>query len=130
MIEESAQATISKVAVPAYAPSEEIKDKEDKAKEDGAKKDKVEEDISVSQAVVKLLEALQITESYGVSGGAMATLWAALFESYRIQVIHCRHESGATFAAAESSLVSGKPVAAFCTAGPGLTNALTGYVCS
>ncbi len=84
------------------------------------------ESVSVSQAVVMLLEALQITESFGVSGGAMAMLWAALSSSDRIDVTHCRHESGATFAAAEASLVSGKPVAAFCTAGPGLTNALTG----
>ena len=121
MVEETAQATMPKVAVPAYAPPEEIK-----AKETKTEKVRVKKDVSVSQAIVTLLEALQITESYGVSGGAMATLWAALSDSYRIQVMHCRHESGATFAAAEASLVSGKPVAAFCTAGPGLTNALTG----
>lgn len=86
----------------------------------------VSKDTSIAQAIVKLLEQLKITESFGVSGGAMATLWAALSDSYRIEVIHCRHESGATFAATEASLAGNRPVAAFCTAGPGLTNALTG----
>lgn len=81
---------------------------------------------SVAQALVKQLEAMGIVSAFGVSGGAMATLWAALSASDRIQVLHCRHESGAAFAAAEAALASNLPVVAFCTAGPGLTNALTG----
>lgn len=82
--------------------------------------------LSVAEALVKALESMGIVNAFGVSGGAMATMWAALSGSDRIQVLHCRHESGAAFAAAEASLVSDTPVVAFCTAGPGLTNALTG----
>lgn len=81
---------------------------------------------SLAQSLVRLLEAMGVVHAFGVSGGAMATMWAALSDSDRIQVIHCRHESGAAFAAAEAALVSDTPVVAFCTAGPGLTNALTG----
>lgn len=82
--------------------------------------------LSVAQSVVKLMEELGIDSAFGVSGGAMATLWGAMSDSDRIEVIHCRHESGATFAASEASLATNKPVTAFSTAGPGLTNALTG----
>ena len=84
------------------------------------------EQPSVAQSLVRLLENMGVVNAFGVSGGAMASMWAALSGSDRIQVIHCRHETGAAFAAAEASLVSNRPVVAFCTAGPGLTNALTG----
>ncbi|EAW38198.1 scytonemin biosynthesis protein ScyA [Lyngbya sp. PCC 8106] len=86
----------------------------------------VKKETSVSQAVVKLLEDLGVVWAFGVSGGAMATQWDALSNSRQIQVIHCRHESGAAFAALEASLVSNRPVVVFSTAGPGITNTLTG----
>jgi thiamine pyrophosphate-dependent acetolactate synthase large subunit-like protein len=40
--------------------------------------------------------------------------------------LHCRHEAGAAFAAAEAHFVSNTPVVLFTTAGPGITNAITG----
>ncbi|MFB2972138.1 thiamine pyrophosphate-dependent enzyme [Aerosakkonema sp. BLCC-F183] len=80
---------------------------------------------SVAEAVVKMLEGLGVKYAFGVSGGAIAPMWAAL-ENSSIQVIHFRHESGATFAATEAYFASGDPVAVFTTAGPGITNALTG----
>ena len=83
-------------------------------------------ETSVSQAIVKLLEDLGVVWAFGVSGGAMATLWDALSNSPQIKVVHCRHESGAAFAALEASLVSDSPVVVFSTAGPGITNTLTG----
>ena len=55
----------------------------------------------------------------------MASLWGSLSNS-SIEVIHCRHEGGAAFAAAEASLVGDRPIVLFTTAGPGITNALTG----
>lgn len=82
--------------------------------------------LSVAQSITKMLEDCGVTWAFGVSGGAMATLWEALSNSRKIQVLHCRHEAGAAFAAAEASLVSDRPVAVFTTAGPGFTNALTG----
>ena len=81
--------------------------------------------ITVAEAVARMLESMEIEYAFGVSGGAMATLWGALSNS-SIEVIHCRHEGGAAFAAAEASLVSDRPVVVFTTAGPGITNALTG----
>jgi acetolactate synthase-1/2/3 large subunit len=42
--------------------------------------------------------------------------------------MHMRHEAGAAFAAVEHSLAARRPVLVFTTAGPGLTNALTGMV--
>jgi len=81
--------------------------------------------LSVSEAIAQMLAELGISYAFGVSGGAMATLWGALSNS-PIQVIHCRHEGGAAFAAVEAYFASNCPVVAFTTAGPGLTNSLTG----
>jgi acetolactate synthase-1/2/3 large subunit len=82
--------------------------------------------LSVAQALVKVLENLGIREAFGVSGGAMATIWGALSNSSLIGVLHCRHEGGAAFAATEAHFASDRPMAVFTTAGPGITNALTG----
>ncbi|WP_013322484.1 thiamine pyrophosphate-dependent enzyme [Gloeothece verrucosa] len=84
--------------------------------------------FTVAQAIVKILENLQIREAFGVSGGAMATVWGALSDSPVIDVIHCRHEGGAAFAATEAYFASNRPIVIFTTAGPGITNALTGLL--
>ncbi len=81
--------------------------------------------LRVAEAVVKILEDIGVTYAFGVSGGAMAPLWHALSNS-RLQVLHFRHEAGAAFAAAEAHFASNRPVVVFTTAGPGITNALTG----
>ena len=84
--------------------------------------------LTVAQALVKVLENLGIQEAFGVSGGAMATLWGALSNSSLIDVLHCRHEGGAAFAATEAYFASDRPMVVFTTAGPGITNALTGLL--
>lgn len=81
--------------------------------------------LTVAEATAKMLESMGIELAFGVSGGAMASLWGSLSNS-SIEVIHCRHEGGAAFAAAEASLVGDRPIVLFTTAGPGITNALTG----
>ena len=83
---------------------------------------------SVAQALVNVLEDLGVRDAFGVSGGAMATLWGALSNSSLIDVLHCRHEGGAAFAATEAHFASDHPVVVFTTAGPGITNALTGLL--
>ena len=83
---------------------------------------------SVAQALVKVLERMGIREAFGVSGGAMATVWGALSNSPTIDVLHCRHEGGAAFAATEAHFASDRPIVVFTTAGPGITNALTGLL--
>ncbi|MDF5715258.1 MAG: ScyA-related TPP-binding enzyme [Rhizonema sp. NSF051] len=81
--------------------------------------------VSVAEAVVKMLEDMGVQYAFGVSGGAIAPLWHALQHS-SIRVMHFRHEAGAAFAAAEAYFASDRPVVVFSTAGPGITNALTG----
>jgi acetolactate synthase-1/2/3 large subunit len=83
--------------------------------------------VSVASAVVKMLEDMGVKYAFGVSGGAIAPLWHAL-EHSSIEVIHFRHEAGAAFAAIEAYFTSGRPVVVFTTAGPGITNALTGLL--
>jgi thiamine pyrophosphate-dependent acetolactate synthase large subunit-like protein len=83
--------------------------------------------ITTASALVEVLSELGVTQAFGVSGGAMAALWHSLSSS-SIDVIHCRHETGAAFAAIEYHFASGEPVVVFTTSGPGLTNALTGML--
>jgi len=82
---------------------------------------------TVAEAVVQVLAELGARHAFGVSGGAMATLWHALSGS-ALAVRHFRHESGAAFAAIEAHFASDRPVVVFTTTGPGLTNALTGLL--
>jgi len=82
---------------------------------------------TVSDAIVDFLSTLGVRYAFGVSGGAIAAIWSALSTS-DIQVIHCRHETGAAFAAAEAHFATNAPVVVFTTTGPGLTNALTGIL--
>ncbi|MBP5975786.1 thiamine pyrophosphate-binding protein [Brasilonema sp. CT11] len=81
--------------------------------------------VSVAETVVKMLEDMGVQYAFGVSGGAIAPLWHTLQHS-SIRVLHFRHEAGAAFAAAEAYFASARPVVVFTTAGPGITNALTG----
>jgi thiamine pyrophosphate-dependent acetolactate synthase large subunit-like protein len=81
--------------------------------------------LNVAEAVVQMLENLGVESAHGVAGGAMATLWGALSNS-KVQVLNYRHETGAAFAAAEAYFASDTPTVTFTTAGPGITNALTG----
>lgn len=72
-----------------------------------------------------MLEDLGVGHAFGVAGGAMATLWGALSNSL-MPVLNFRHETGAAFAAVEAYFITGRPSVVFTTAGPGITNALTG----
>ncbi|QMS90380.1 thiamine pyrophosphate-binding protein [Nostoc edaphicum CCNP1411] len=83
--------------------------------------------FSVAEAVVKILGDMGVQYAFGVSGGAIAPVWAALHQS-SIQVLHFRHEAGAAFAAIEAHFASDRPVVVFTTTGPGITNALTGLL--
>lgn len=80
--------------------------------------------LTVAEAVVKMLKDLGVYHAFGVSGGAIASLWASL-EHSTIEVLHFRHEAGAGFAAIESYFANNRPVVVFSTTGPGITNSLT-----
>jgi acetolactate synthase I/II/III large subunit len=83
--------------------------------------------LTVAQALVKMLEDLGVRHAFGVSGGAIAPIWATLTHS-SIEVFHFRHESGAAFAATEAYFANGQPIVVFTTTGPGIANALTGLL--
>jgi thiamine pyrophosphate-dependent acetolactate synthase large subunit-like protein len=80
---------------------------------------------NVAEAIARMLEDLGVQSAYGVAGGAMAALWGAISNS-KVPVLNFRHEAGAAFAAVEANLANDRPVVVFTTAGPGITNALTG----
>lgn len=83
--------------------------------------------IDIATAIVNLLENLGVNSAFGILGGAIAPL-ASKLQSSSIRVIHCRHETGAAFAAIESYFASNLPAVVFTTTGPGITNALTGLL--
>jgi acetolactate synthase I/II/III large subunit len=80
---------------------------------------------NVAGTVIALLEALGVRRAWGLTGGPIAPFCDLLGRS-AIESLHCRHESGAAFAALEDSLVTGALTVVFVTTGPGVTNALTG----
>ncbi|MBE9004257.1 scytonemin biosynthesis protein ScyA [Fortiea sp. LEGE XX443] len=81
--------------------------------------------LTVAEAIAQMLVNLGISSAFGIAGGAMASLWNALSNS-KMQVLNFRHEAGAAFAAVEAYFASDRPTVVFTTAGPGITNALTG----
>ena len=83
--------------------------------------------MSTSEALVDALRRLGVSQAFGVMGGAMAPFFRALDRS-EIQHFHFRHEAGAAFAAVEASIATRRPVLVFTTAGPGLSNVLTGML--
>lgn len=82
---------------------------------------------TVSAQLVNALRDDGVQHAFGVMGGALVFIHAALRKS-NIALTHCRHESGAAYAALEASLASQRPTVVFATTGPGLTNAITGAV--
>jgi thiamine pyrophosphate-dependent acetolactate synthase large subunit-like protein len=87
--------------------------------------DEIAPTLSVADAIAQMLENLGVSYAFGVAGGAMASLWGALSNS-SIEVLNFRHEAGAAFAATEAYFANNRPTVVFTTAGPGITNALTG----
>ncbi len=85
------------------------------------------ERLSVGGALMAILRELGVERAYGIGGGALVPISDALASS-GIRTLHCRHESGAAFAALEDSLASGQPTMVFATTGPGITNAMTGLM--
>ncbi|MCW5314156.1 scytonemin biosynthesis protein ScyA [Nostoc sp. KVJ3] len=87
--------------------------------------DEIAPTLSVADAIAQMLVNLGVDYAFGVAGGAMASLWGALSNS-SIEVLNFRHEAGAAFAATEAYFANNRPTVVFTTAGPGITNALTG----
>ncbi len=63
---------------------------------------------------------------FGLPGGTIMPLYDALGDRSAIEVVTCRHETAAMFAAMGYGRATGRPALVLVTSGPGLTNALTG----
>ncbi len=79
----------------------------------------------IADQLVDLCVAVGIKRAFGIYGRGILPFVEALTKS-SLEVFHCRHESGAAFAAAEAYFSSSHPSLVFTTSGPGLINALNG----
>lgn len=78
-----------------------------------------------ADVLVDLLEEAGVDVVFGLPGGAISPVHDALLDS-SLRVVTTRHESGAMFAAAGYSHITGKLGVVAVTSGPGVLNALTG----
>ncbi|MDK7144126.1 acetolactate synthase large subunit [Gleimia europaea] len=83
------------------------------------------EHISGASAVVRSLENLDVTDIFGMPGGAIIPVYDALLDSKKLNVILVRHEQGAGHAAQGYAISTGKVGCAVVTSGPAATNTLT-----
>jgi acetolactate synthase-1/2/3 large subunit len=81
--------------------------------------------VDGGELVARALERHGVTHLFGLGGGHInPTWWAA--PRHGIRIVDVRHEAAATHCAEGWALATGEPGVAVVTAGPGLTNALTG----
>jgi len=91
----------------------------------------VRSSLALDSAAVRIIEALVaagVDTFFGIPGGPAAPLFEALRIVPNARLVESRHESSAAFAAATFQRATGRVPALLVTAGPGLTNALTGVV--
>ena len=81
--------------------------------------------LTGSGAILRSLEALGITDVFGLPGGAIIPFYDELMSSTAIRHILVRHEQGAGHAAEGYAAASGRVGVAIATSGPGATNLVT-----
>lgn len=81
--------------------------------------------ITGSEAIVRSLESLGVTEVFGLPGGAILPTYDPLMDSQTIRHVLVRHEQAAGHAAQGYHLATGRPGVALATSGPGATNLVT-----
>ena len=77
-----------------------------------------------AEAIVASLEALGVTDVFGMPGGAILPTYDPLMSS-KLNHVLVRHEQGAGHAAEGYALATGRVGCALVTSGPGATNTLT-----
>ncbi len=77
------------------------------------------------EVLVRCLEAQGVDRVFCVPGESYLAALDALHDS-PIEVVVCRHEGGAAMMAEADGKLTGRPGIAFCTRGPGATNAASG----
>ncbi|GFZ90961.1 acetolactate synthase large subunit [Nesterenkonia alkaliphila] len=83
------------------------------------------EPVTGSQAIIRSLEELGVTDVFGIPGGAILPTYDPLMDSEQINHILVRHEQGAGHAAQGYAMVTGEVGVCFATSGPGATNLVT-----
>jgi len=81
--------------------------------------------LTGGQLVVRCLENAGVKTIFGIPGVNVLDVYDALYDS-SIRHVLVRHEQSAAFMADAYARVTGKPGVCLTTAGPGLTNAVTG----
>jgi len=82
-------------------------------------------EINGGRLVAKVLKQEGVECIFGLSGGHIDSIFQGCLDE-KIRVIDTRHEQAAVFMAEGWARVTGKPGVAVVTAGPGVTNAVTG----
>jgi acetolactate synthase-1/2/3 large subunit len=81
---------------------------------------------TVALHLVDVLREFGVNVVFGIPGGAVSAFYGALIERPDVRVITCKHETSAGFLAIGYAMATGRPGVVITTAGPGITNALTG----
>lgn len=81
---------------------------------------------TVSVQLVDVLRDFGVNVVFGVPGGAISGFYDALLERPDIRIVTTKHEAMAGFLAIGYAMATGRPGVVLTTAGPGITNALTG----
>jgi acetolactate synthase I/II/III large subunit len=81
--------------------------------------------LNAGELIARSLAAHGVTHLFGLGGGHIDTVWSAA-PKVGIRVVDVRHEAAAAYAAEGWALATGQLGVCMVTAGPGLTNALTG----
>jgi acetolactate synthase-1/2/3 large subunit len=80
----------------------------------------------VADHICDLLALEGVDTVFGVPGGPIMAMFAAIARTPSLRIVNCANEQGAVVAAYGYSVVSGRIGVAVVTSGPGATNALTG----
>ncbi len=81
---------------------------------------------AAARRIVDALVARGVTTFFGIPGGPVCPIFEALRSCKDARLIQSRHESHAAFSAASYYRATGKVPAVVVTAGPGITNAVSG----
>jgi acetolactate synthase-1/2/3 large subunit len=82
-------------------------------------------DSSGAALIARLLKAHGVRRVYGLCGGHIMPIWMRL-DAEGIRIVDVRDERAAVYMAHAEAVLSGGPGVAIVTAGPGVTNAMTG----
>lgn len=81
--------------------------------------------MTVAELIVRFIERLEIDTLFGLPGAHILPVYDRLRDS-RVRTILAKHEQGAAFMAGGYARASGRIGACIATAGPGVTNMITG----